>query len=156
MIRACRLPRSRRRTAFRSARRVWQAWRRAALDFASLLRRLDIKCYLESRPTSFVAVMPDGVAILKRDLKSRRDAGLDAVVMNPRAIAAETGVVASAGLRLKESATIDPYRATLGLAAAARDRGAALFEGRPRRRSGSTANPSTCRRRPAAFTPTAW
>src|SRR5712692_9988750 len=28
----------------RAARRAWRAWRRAALDFAALLRRLDVKC----------------------------------------------------------------------------------------------------------------
>src|SRR5690349_6304664 len=30
----------------RAARRAWHSWRRAALDFSSLLRRLDIKCRL--------------------------------------------------------------------------------------------------------------
>ena len=33
----------------RRARHAWHAWRRAALDFAALLRRLDVKCDLEPR-----------------------------------------------------------------------------------------------------------
>ena len=33
----------------RVARHGFEAWRRAALDFSALLRRLDIKCHLEPR-----------------------------------------------------------------------------------------------------------
>ena len=43
----------------RGARRAWQGWRRAALDFAALLRRLDVKCDLDARPAVTVAVTPD-------------------------------------------------------------------------------------------------
>src|SRR5262249_54179673 len=32
----------------RGARRAFQSWRRAALDFSALLRRLDVKCSLEA------------------------------------------------------------------------------------------------------------
>ena len=42
----------------RLARHAWQAWRRAALDFAALLRRLDIKCNLEERGSVTVAIDP--------------------------------------------------------------------------------------------------
>src|SRR5439155_3086286 len=33
----------------RAARQVWHAWRRAALDFIALIRRLDLRCRLEPR-----------------------------------------------------------------------------------------------------------
>ncbi len=39
----------------RDAKRVWQMWRRAALDCAALLRRLDVKCQLEPCGTVTVA-----------------------------------------------------------------------------------------------------
>ena len=32
----------------RAGRRGWQAWRRAALDFSTLVRRLNLKCQLRS------------------------------------------------------------------------------------------------------------
>jgi glycine/D-amino acid oxidase-like deaminating enzyme len=48
--------------------------------------------------------------------------------LNARASAAEVGIGAPAALRAKEGATIDPYRACVGLAAAAANRGARLFE----------------------------
>ncbi len=117
----------------RGARRAWLAWRRAALDFAALLRRLDVKCQLEARPAMDVAVTPEQAMRLKREHKARRAAGVDAPLLNARAIRAEVALDGSAGLRGNGS-TIDPYRACLGLAAAAAARGAVLFERSPARK----------------------
>ena len=118
----------------RLARHAWQAWRRAALDFAALLRRLDIKCNLEERGSVTVALTPEQMVRLKRDQKSRREADVDAPMLNARTIKSEFGLDAIAGLRSKEGATIDPYRACVGLAAAAAERGAQLFERSPVRK----------------------
>jgi glycine/D-amino acid oxidase-like deaminating enzyme len=118
----------------RNARYAWQAWHRAALDFASLLRRLKIKCDLEECGSVTVALTPEQLTRLKRDQKSRRDAGVDAPLLNARTIKSEFGLDAMAGLRSKEGATLDPYRACIGLAAAAAERGALLFERSPVRK----------------------
>ena len=118
----------------RHARHAWQAWRRAALDFASLLRRLNVKCSLEERGSVTVALTPEQLTRIKRDQKSRREAGVDAPLLNARAIKAELGLDAMAGLRSKEGATLDPYRACVGLATAAAERGAQLFERSPVRK----------------------
>ena len=115
----------------RDARRAWQTWRRAALDFATLLRRLDVKCSLEARGSLTVAVTPDQVARLKREQKARREAGIDAPVLSAKAIGTETALDASIALRNKDGATIDPYRACVGLADAAAKRGVAMFERSP-------------------------
>jgi len=115
----------------RGARYAWQVWRRAALDFISLLRRLDIKCHLEERGSALVAATPEQVARLRRDQKARRGGGADVSMMNARAIKTDLGLDASAAIRSKHGATLDPYRACLGLAAAAADRGAVLFERSP-------------------------
>jgi glycine/D-amino acid oxidase-like deaminating enzyme len=115
----------------RGARYGWQVWRRAALDFISLLRRLDIKCHLEERGSALVAATPEQVAQLKRDQKARREAGVDVSMMNARAIKTDFGLDASAAIRSRHGATLDPYRACVGLAAAAADRGAVLFERSP-------------------------
>jgi glycine/D-amino acid oxidase-like deaminating enzyme len=116
------------------ARRAWQGWRRAALDFAALLRRLDVKCYLDARPAVTVAIGPDQVARLTRELQARRKAGLDVPLLKAAAIKSELGLDAAAGLRAKDGATVDPYRACLGLAAASAERGATLFERSPVRK----------------------
>jgi glycine/D-amino acid oxidase-like deaminating enzyme len=118
----------------RAARRAWQAWRRAALDFAALLRRLDIRCSLEGHDAVLVARTPEEAARLQREQKARRDAGVEGPMLNARAIRGEIALDGTVALRAKDGATIDPYRAAVGLAAAASDRGALLFERSPVRR----------------------
>jgi glycine/D-amino acid oxidase-like deaminating enzyme len=118
----------------RAARHVWRSWHRAALDFASLLKRLNVKCDLEAHPGVLAASTLEQNAALKREQKARRDAGLDAVTLNARAIAGELAISAREGLRSRDGFTIDPYRATVGLAAEAARRGARLFERSPARR----------------------
>src|SRR5436190_282523 len=60
----------------RGARLAWQSWRRAALDFTALIRRLNLKCDLEARPTITMAMTPAQITSFKREQKARRDAGL--------------------------------------------------------------------------------
>lgn len=112
----------------RKARSAWEAWRRAALDFGAVIRRLGIKCDFVPRGSLLVATTPEQSSRLSREQKSRRSAGLDAVLIKAPAIQDETGIGNSVGLRGRDGATINPYRATLGFAAAAADRGALIFE----------------------------
>ena len=82
-----------------AARQVFQAWRRAALDFAALLRRLDIKCGFIPQGAAIVATTPDQAVRLKRDHKARRDAGLDAPLLGARVVKNELGLDAAAAIR---------------------------------------------------------
>lgn len=118
----------------RAARHAWQAWRRAALDFIALLKRLEIPCQLQPCGSLVVAATVDQTARLRREQKVRKAAGLDASLVTARTIAEEAGFGALAALRSRDGATIDPYRAALGLAAAAVDRGAQVFERSPVRK----------------------
>jgi len=115
----------------RDARRGWQAWHRAGLDFAALLRRLNIKCALEPLGSTTAARSVEQAQQLKREQKARRAAGLDAPLLNARAISGELGFSALAGIRARDGATVDPYRAAVGLARAAVERGAQFFERSP-------------------------
>jgi glycine/D-amino acid oxidase-like deaminating enzyme len=74
---------------------------------------------------------PEQAAVLKREQKLRKEAGLDAPLINARALAAETALTGLAARRTHDGATLDPYRAALGLAAAAAERGAQIFEQSP-------------------------
>ena len=112
----------------RGAKHALQSWRRASLDFASLMRRLDVKCFIEAHPAVTVATNAEQVARLKREEKARRAGGIDVSLLNARAIAGEVALQAPAALRSKDGATLDPYRACLGLAVSAANRGARLFE----------------------------
>jgi glycine/D-amino acid oxidase-like deaminating enzyme len=71
---------------------------------------------------------PDQVASLRRELKWRREGGLEGSWLTPRVIAGTTGLIAGGGIGIRDGATLDPYRAAIGLAAAAARRGAAVFE----------------------------
>src|SRR5207248_7602646 len=115
----------------RAARRAWHSWRRAALDLVALIRRLGIKCDLEARPTLTLALTPEQVVRFKREQKARRDAGLDAPFVNAGAVGAEVAIPGTGGIRTKDGAMLDPYRAALGIAAAAAARGARIFEQSP-------------------------
>jgi len=115
----------------RIARHGFEAWRRAALDFSALLRRLDIKCHLEPHTALTIALTPEQTVRLKKERKVRLEAGLDAPALGARAVNGEVALTPSLALRAREGATIDPYRACIGLAAAAQERGAKLFERSP-------------------------
>jgi len=118
----------------RVARHVWQAFRRASLDFGAALRRFEIRA--ELAPQDLIFFTRDGVEAakrLQREHQARRDAGVEASWLTSRAVAAETSIAASAGIRTKGE-VIDPYRAAAGLAAAAAARGAAIYERTPVRR----------------------
>lgn len=117
-----------------AARHAFRAWRRAALDFAALLRRLDIKCALSVQSAALVATTPDQAASLTRDHKLRRDAGLDAPLLSARAVKAELALDAAGAVREAAGGVIDPYRAALGLAGAAVERGTRIFERSPVRK----------------------
>ena len=67
---------------------------------------------------------------LLREYQARRDAGVDASWLAPRAVMAETSIAANGGIRTKGD-VIDPYRTSIGLAAAAAARGAVIHERTP-------------------------
>jgi glycine/D-amino acid oxidase-like deaminating enzyme len=118
----------------RAARAGFQAWRRSALEFASLLRRLNIKCQLEPSPSLTIALTPEQQARLAKERKARKAAGLDAPALGTRVVQKEIALSPLVGLRGREGAMIDPYRACAGLADAAVKRGAIFYENSPVRR----------------------
>jgi glycine/D-amino acid oxidase-like deaminating enzyme len=118
----------------RVARHGFEAWRRAALDFSALLRRLDIRCYLEPHSALTIALTPEQTLRLKKERKVRLDAGLASPALGTRVVSGEIALATTLALRGREGATVDPYRACIGLAAAAAERGATLFERSPVRR----------------------
>jgi glycine/D-amino acid oxidase-like deaminating enzyme len=117
-----------RRHGRRVARALWQHTRRAALDAQATLRRLKVKCDL--RPADAIQVARDDVEAkaLRRELASLKGAGLEGVWLTGRALAQATGLDGAGGLKTTGHASLDPYRAALGLAHAAAARGAVVFE----------------------------
>jgi glycine/D-amino acid oxidase-like deaminating enzyme len=112
----------------RSSRLLWQTMRRASLDFAAALRRLRIRCDLA--PTDLLTLAPrdpDALKRLRREYQARRDAGLECTWLTALAVA-RTAAVEAGGAIKTHGAGLDPYRACLGLTAAAAARGAAIHE----------------------------
>jgi glycine/D-amino acid oxidase-like deaminating enzyme len=112
----------------KASRGAWQSWRRAALDFSALLRRLGVKCDLAPKSTVHVARTADQASLLTREVKARRDVGLEATLVHGVPATALTAIPAAGAMRTRGGSTVDPYRASLGLAHAASVRGASLFE----------------------------
>jgi glycine/D-amino acid oxidase-like deaminating enzyme len=110
------------------ARALWQDTRRSALDAQATLRRLKIKCGLQPADTIMAARTDAEAKLLKRELAALKDGGLEGAWMTPKALAAATGIDGSGGVKTSGHASLDPYRATLGLARAAAVRGAAVYE----------------------------
>src|SRR6186713_684284 len=92
----------------RTARHVWQGFRRAALDFGAALRRLGVRADVASQDVLFLTRDgADAAKRLQREYQGRRDAGVDASWLNPRAVAAEAHLTAGGAIRTKAD-VIDP------------------------------------------------
>ena len=125
---------SRSSSACEAARHAFQAWRRAALDFSALLRRLDIQCHLEPHSALTVAFTPEQIARLKKEQKARVDAGLEAPALTARAVSGEVALSAAFGLRGARRRDDRSLSRVPGLAKAAAERGARIFERSPMKR----------------------
>jgi gamma-glutamylputrescine oxidase len=112
----------------RVARAAWKNARRSALEFASALRKLPIRCDLAPAPFLLNARRPEAATSLRREQAARKNAGIDAPWLSAPVAAAETGTESAGAIRLRDGFVFDPVRAALGLAGAAEDRGARIFE----------------------------
>jgi glycine/D-amino acid oxidase-like deaminating enzyme len=111
----------------RAAKRIFEGWKKASSDGAALLRRLNIRCDLEACDDVLVG-RRDGEKDLRRELDARLEGKLDARWITPQSIRQSLALEAVGGVKLGSGFTLDPYRACLGLAAAAGKRGGTLFE----------------------------
>lgn len=111
----------------RAAKLVFSAWRRAALDAASQLRRLGIRCGLEPRDSVLVAPGDEEKELL-REYDAREAAGVSVAWMTRRQVTAVTPLDVPAAMRSRDAFVFNPYHACLGVARAATQRGARIFE----------------------------
>jgi len=113
----------------RAARRVFETWGKGATEAAALLRRLKTPG-IEEFENLIVAARGDEKA-LQREQAAREEAGLDARALTQKQVRQATALDAAAGMRLRDTPAVDPYRACLVLATAAARRGAVFFERSP-------------------------
>jgi glycine/D-amino acid oxidase-like deaminating enzyme len=111
----------------RAARIAFESWRRAALEGAALLRRLNIKCGLEPVVPLIVGDRDDE-KLLRREFEARSKAGIEGTWLTRKLLEKLTVPDAPAAIRMRDAFTFDPYRACLGVAAAAAARGVVICE----------------------------
>jgi gamma-glutamylputrescine oxidase len=112
----------------RTSRTLWDGLRRAGLDFAAALRRHGIKCDLEPRDLITLAGRgPDATRALRREYETRHGNGIEGSWVTAAAVTRETGIEAGGAIRT-HGFSLDPYRACMGLAREAVERGASIFE----------------------------
>jgi glycine/D-amino acid oxidase-like deaminating enzyme len=117
----------------RAARSGFQAWRRATLDAAALIRRLGIKCSLDPQDALVVSSRDDEKA-LRRELEARAAAGLEATWLARKQLQAGAALDGAGAIKMRDAFGLDPYRACVGLAAAAVKRGVPIHERTPVRK----------------------
>ena len=122
------------RHGLRAARHLWQTMRRASLDFAAALRRFGIRCDVAAQDlVELTRLGPAAARDLAKEYAARRSAGLEVTWLHARAVQRDTAISADGALRVKGD-VLDPYRAAVGLAAAAVARGAKVHEHSPAQR----------------------
>jgi glycine/D-amino acid oxidase-like deaminating enzyme len=115
----------------RVARAQFEQLRRAVLDLATATRRLELAARVEAKAAIRLVQPGASTGLLRKDVEARREAGLDASWIKSGAVVTAAGVDAETGARLAPWAVCDPYALVIGFAAAARARGAHIFERSP-------------------------
>jgi len=124
----------------RDARHLYHGARRGSLEYVAAIKRLRIECGLQIRDAVHFSTTPDGMQELQKEYHALHEAGIDAAALKGAPFRRRIGADGF-GLISHGNATVDPYKATLGLARAAAARGAMVFEHsrvtriRPRRRT---------------------
>lgn len=115
----------------RIARVHFQQTHKAVRELAAAVRRLRIKAGFDDCDAVRLAVPPGSAVGLQSEVRARRDANLDAAWQSPAQALRRTAVEAEGAVRVPGWAVCDPYRLTLGFAAAAVKRGVEIFERSP-------------------------
>jgi glycine/D-amino acid oxidase-like deaminating enzyme len=116
------------RHGVRTTRALWDGMRGGSLDLAAALRRLNVRTTITPMDVLTVALpRADATKALRREQAARRDAGADASWITPAAASRDAALESGGAIRTRGVA-VDPYRACLGLAAAAEERGAKVHE----------------------------
>ena len=112
-----------------AARSMWQSMRRASLEFQAVLRRLNVRCDLGTADLLNVAPHePSAAQSLQGEYRARRSAGFNHSWVTPAGVTREAALESGGAIRTR-GGKLDPYRASIGLAAAAAERGAQLYQG---------------------------
>ena len=119
------------RHGLRTARHLWQSFRRAGLDFGATIRRLRIRSELVPDAGLRIGLSTADEKALRREMQAMRQAGVDGTWLTAARLKQDTGLEGIGAIRSAGDGHLDPYRVALGLAAEAVRRRALVFERTP-------------------------
>jgi glycine/D-amino acid oxidase-like deaminating enzyme len=111
-----------------ASRRIWTLGRDAVHDFVDLLRRRRIACDLAERDALYYAPTAEAARRLRREFADRSRAGFQGEWLTAERVRRVAGIAASGAIRTTGNAQFQPYKACLGILAAAAASGARIFE----------------------------
>ena len=116
------------RAGKRVARALFSALESAPRDLAATVKRIGIKAQLEVAPAVRIVPPAQTDKALRKEIDTRRTADLIGSFLLPGAVARQTAVESSGGMRMADGGFADPYKLTLGFLSAAVKRGAEIYE----------------------------
>ena len=116
------------RAGKRVARALFSALESAPRDLAAAVKRLGIKAQLDVAPAIRIIPPAQSDKALHKEIAARQGAGLGGSFLLPGAVARQTAVESSGGMRIPDGGFADPYKLTLGFLNAAARRGAKIYE----------------------------
>jgi glycine/D-amino acid oxidase-like deaminating enzyme len=111
-----------------NSRRIWELSLQSVDQLVALLKRLRIRCDLETRDAVYYATSAQTAERLRRECAVRARSGFDAKWLGPGQLRRLTGIAAHGAILSKDNAQFDPYRACIGVLRAAGAAGADVFE----------------------------
>jgi glycine/D-amino acid oxidase-like deaminating enzyme len=112
----------------RAARRIWHLCVDATRAFIETLQELGIDCDLVQRDAVYFTMDSHAVNQLHAEHRRRRAGGVGGRWLDGAELRRITGISGAAGIRSRDNAQLNPYRACLGLLRSAAQRGAHIFE----------------------------
>jgi glycine/D-amino acid oxidase-like deaminating enzyme len=112
----------------RAARAMFGAMESAPRELVATVKRLGIKAGVTLAPSMRIIPPHRADKELRKEAAARAGAGLTGAMLQPAAIARQTNLESTGGMRLPDGGFADPYQLTLGFLNAAIKRGAVLYE----------------------------
>lgn len=111
-----------------TSQRLWRLSAQAADDLVALLKRLRIQCDLRQRDTVYYTADAVADERLHQEFVLRSKAGFEGQWLTPGDLRRLTGIPGRGAIQARGGAQFDPYRACLGVMAAASASGAHIYE----------------------------
>ena len=112
----------------RNSRRIWELCGQSVDQLIALLKRLRIRCDLETRDAVYYATTAQAGERLRRECEFRARSGFDVEWLRAGALRRLTGIAGHGAIVSRGSAQFDPYRTCIGIVRAAAAAGADVFE----------------------------